>query len=157
MKFLQSTAIQTAFVAIASRLVGSTFRVADTFNPKLKDRQIANDPHVVMKREGITLVLAWMFALATNLGIAPLAKKKNWNLLWMAFVTSIVGTFTAESFARLIAYRAPSQPKPVLPLAGGTAQPLISPPPNRPLTLPPPVNYYTAPIGSSTMFINRLA
>jgi hypothetical protein len=98
-------AIQTAFIAIASRIVGSGFRVAETYNPALQKAGLVMKPEVVIKREAITMGLAWCFALLTNMVIAPIGKRMGVNRNLITFLTSLIGTATAETVARSVAYR----------------------------------------------------
>lgn len=116
---LNTLALQSAFVAIASRLVGATFRVAETYNPVLQKTRMISDPQIVFKREAITIAMAWGFALFTNLLLTPLAKRNHWSIPTTLFLTGILGTFIAESVARWCAYRqnmietTPTQYKPM--------------------------------------------
>lgn len=105
MREVYRVAIQTAFIAIASRIVGSSYRVAETFNPELKKAGLVMKPDVVIKREAITIGLAWGFSLLTNIVISPMCKRLKVNPNLVTFFTLIVGSVTAEALARLIAYR----------------------------------------------------
>lgn len=46
-------------------MVGASYRVYDAYDPKLREGAISPKPEVVIKREGISLGLAWMFGLCT--------------------------------------------------------------------------------------------
>jgi hypothetical protein len=100
-----SIAVQTAFVAIASRLVGSTFRVLETLNPELQKSKVISDPKVVFKREAITMGLAWVFALLTNMAIDPMATRRGWNRQLITFLTAVAGTLISETISRFVSYR----------------------------------------------------
>jgi hypothetical protein len=102
---ISGLAFQSACVAVSSRLVGSAFRTAEVYNPQLQQAQVLSDPTAVMKREVSTLGLAWLLSYMANLGLRPLAKATRLNLYGFQFLTTIVGTFLAESFGRFIAYR----------------------------------------------------
>lgn len=96
---------QAAFIAISSRLVGSTFRFLETLNPSFQKTKVISDPSTVFVRELVTISMAWGFALLTHIVIKPLAQKRGWGNFSVQFLTALIGTSIAESLGRLIAYR----------------------------------------------------
>lgn len=123
-------AIATAFVSIASRLVGSSFRVAETFNPEYRKLGITPSPEVAIKREGITLGLAWLFALMTSVLIMPAFTRLKFSKDTITFMTAVIGTAIAETVSRKVAYRNLKPHAPALgsiqPLQGPTPKPMPS-------------------------------
>ena len=97
--------IQAAFIAISSRIVGSTFRFMETLNPEFQKARVISDPPTVLVRELVTISMAWGFALLTNIAIKPLAQRKGWGNFGVQMVTAIIGTTIAESIGRFVAYR----------------------------------------------------
>lgn len=146
-------AVQSAFIAIAARLAGSLFRIGETFNSTLREAKVVMPPQVVIKRESITLGLAWMFALLTNIVITPFFLKRGVTKPVITFVTAILGTAFAETTARAVAYRRMTSPQgepvklPVLaPLrspveVGAPALPRKIPPQIPTRVLPPPLAF----------------
>jgi hypothetical protein len=111
---IKQSALQMAFIAISSRIVGSAFRCLETLNPNYQQSKVISDPRTVCIRELSTISMAWCFALATNKLITPFAEKRNWGNFRVQFLTSVIGTTIAESIGRLIAYHKASV-KPLTP------------------------------------------
>jgi hypothetical protein len=108
---MSSLAIQAAFIAISSRLVGSTFRVLETLSPRLQATRAISDPPTVLVRELVTISMAWGFAFLTHQAIKPFAQRRQWGTTAVQFWTAVIGTALAESCGRFIAYRKSHQPK----------------------------------------------
>jgi hypothetical protein len=77
MQILKIAALQWAFLAIASRLVGAAFRVLETYNPNLRQQQTLSDSKTIIKREATAISLAWLFALGSNLILQPLVTRQK--------------------------------------------------------------------------------
>jgi len=101
----KTAAIQGAFVAISSRIVGSAFRCLETLNPQFKQSNVGSDPKTVCIRELSTIGMAWGFALITKAWLSSTKLTKHWSDFKVQFLTSVIGTLIAESVGRLIAYR----------------------------------------------------
>lgn len=106
-KVFNRTNIATAFVTSASRMVGASYRVYDAYDPKLREGAISPQPEVVIKREGISLALAWMFGLftaAVNSNVSRKLGLKDKSLL-VSFFTIVIANALAEGVSRLISYQ----------------------------------------------------
>lgn len=121
---VKQSALQMAFIAISSRIVGSAFRCLETLNPNYQQSKVISDPRTVCIRELSTISMAWCFALATNKLITPFAEKRNWGNFRVQFLTSVIGTTIAESIGRLIAYHKASV-KPFVPPSQATGFALV--------------------------------
>ena len=91
--FITKASIQAAFIAIASRIVGSTFRFLETLNPVFQQAQVIADPPTVLMREVVTISMAWILSLGTHMLIQRLVRKYPF---WGQFVTTIIGTAAAN-------------------------------------------------------------
>ncbi len=112
-KVFNRTNIATAFVTSASRMVGASYRVYDAYDPKLREGAISPQPEVVIKREGISLALAWMFGLftaAVNSNVSRKLGLKDKSLL-VSFFTIVIANALAEGVSRLISYQGVSSKK----------------------------------------------
>jgi hypothetical protein len=98
-------AVQSACVAVASRMVGASFRVAETYSETLQKSKVLGNPEAVLKREAVTVALAWVFALFTNILITPIAKRHKMGLNGVQFFTSVIGALAAEIIGRTLVYR----------------------------------------------------
>lgn len=103
--FIEQATLQAAFIAISSRIVGSAFRCLETLNPNYQQSQVISNPRTVCIRELSTICMAFGFSLITSAVIKPRAKVWGWSDFKVQMLTSIIGTFIAESIGRLIAYR----------------------------------------------------
>lgn len=104
-EFWVQSAVQAAFIAISSRVVGSVFRCLETLNPQYQQSKVISDPKTVCIRELSTISMSWCFALGINMLIKPFAKRQGWGDFRVQFLTSLIGTTIAESLGRMIAYR----------------------------------------------------
>jgi hypothetical protein len=102
---IEQSSLQMAFIAIASRIVGSAFRCLETLNPEYQKSKIISDPRTVCIRELSTICMACCFALMANKLIKPFALKRGWGNFRVQFLTTVIGTTIAESIGRWIAYR----------------------------------------------------
>jgi hypothetical protein len=98
-------ALQNACIAIAPRAVGSTFRVAETYDPNLQRAGVVMPPQVVFQREMIALGLTWLFSLFTNVALRPLARRYKLSKQLVILLTAAIGTAIAEYVGRNIAYK----------------------------------------------------
>lgn len=88
-------------------MVGASYRVYDAYDPKLREGAISPKPEVVIKREGISLGLAWMFGLCTatvNNSISRKLGLQDKSLL-VSFFTIAIANAMAEGVSRLISYQ----------------------------------------------------
>ncbi|HEY9685397.1 MAG TPA: hypothetical protein V6C52_00325 [Coleofasciculaceae cyanobacterium] len=105
MSFITKAIVQSATIATSARMMGSTFRYLETLNPVLQQSRTITDPPTVLKREILTLTLAWTFALLTNALLKPLVQSRGWSNFRIQFIAALVGSFMAESIGRTVAYR----------------------------------------------------
>jgi hypothetical protein len=105
MSFITKAIVQSATIATSARMMGSTFRYLETLNPVLQQSRTITDPPTVLKREILTLCLAWTFALLTNALLKPLVQSRGWSNFRIQFIAALVGSFMAESIGRTVAYR----------------------------------------------------
>lgn len=98
----------SAFLTCASRMVGASFRVYDAYDPRLRATAVSPEPGVVIRREAISLGLAWSFGLFTAMANSALSARlgfKGKNSILVQFTTVAVANALAEGVSRLLAYR----------------------------------------------------
>ena len=98
----------SAFLTCASRMVGASYRVYDAYDPKLRATAVSPEPEVVIKREAISLGLAWCFGLFTAMANTALSTRlgfKGKNSILVQFTTVAIANALAEGVSRLLAYR----------------------------------------------------
>lgn len=106
-------AFRTAFVSVASRMVGASFRVGEAYNPGLRKSGATLDPQVILNRELVGLALAWVFSFAASKFSSPLVRRFNLSAQWVTFAITLLGNALAETISRVIAYRKKAVPAPV--------------------------------------------
>lgn len=95
----------TAFVAIASKMVGSTYRIQDAYNPRLQQTAVSPQPDIVVKRESISLAMTWVFALFISQFTHSLRSKFNIGTLAAQLIAIVFSNTLSEGVSRYLSYR----------------------------------------------------
>lgn len=117
----------SAFITCASRMVGASYRVYDAYDPKLRGSAVSPEPALVIKREGISLGLAWVFGLFTAMANTALSTRlgfKDKNSKLVQFTTVVIANALAEGVSRILAYRGLQSPS--TQLANSSAYPSMA-------------------------------
>ena len=100
-----NVAARTAFMSIASRVVGATFRIGESYQPSVQAKGVTMDPDIIIKREVVGLVSSWVLSFVASLGAMPLVARYKWNQNIAMFGIAVFGAAAAEAISRWVAYR----------------------------------------------------
>lgn len=130
MSLFNAVNLTNAFISVAPRSVGGSFRVVDAFDPALRARGISPEPKAVIKRELVSVSLVWIFTLLSSGLVNGLQKRLKWPRGLVTLVTALAGNIIAEGLARVVAYRQMDNPPPD---KGSLTPPLIRHPGSQPV------------------------
>lgn len=103
--FFKGDVLGNATAAVTPRLVGGTYRIMDSYDPRLREKGASPAPHMVIKREAISVLLGFVASFATGKMVMPMTRKLGIKRVPALIMTALVGNIIAEAIARRFAYK----------------------------------------------------